>query len=172
MRFALPVIVNVLAPGAGLILLGRFWTGLVLALLFGVCGELAICGALISPGGVPAWITAAAGALAAGAWLLGQWMLRDRIATLRDPALQQELAVLRNQAAEAVARGDLAEARGLLRIALEIDPDDVDTLVTWARLMTLLGRFDQSHKAWQRVACSGDERYRREAVEAIEKLPT
>jgi hypothetical protein len=171
MPFVTAVILNVLAPGAGLILLGRAWTGLVVALLFAVCAELALCGVAISPAGVPAWLTLSTGVLAAGTWLLGQGMLRDRIRTLRNPSLSRELEDLRHEAAEAMTRGDLLEAEGLLRLAGDLDLGSVETMVLWAQLMTMLGRFAESRHAWRRVMRSGDERFIREAVGAIQRLP-
>ncbi len=171
MRFVTAAILNILAPGAGLILLGRAWPGLVTVVLFAICAEMAVWGVLISPAGVPGWLTLGAAALAAGTWLLGQWMLRDRLGTLRNPSLGRELEALRHEADAAVERGDLAEARGLLRLALDLDPDSPATVRQWARLMTLLGRFRESRRAWEHLIHVGDEPARREAVQAIEKLP-
>lgn len=171
MRFPAAIFFNLLAPGAGLILLGRSWTGLITVLLFAVCGELAVCGVLVSPAGIPGSVTTIAGALAGGTWLLGQWMLYDRIRTLRNPSLVNELAALRGEAAAAVARGDMAEARGLLRLALDLDPDSIPTLRQWAEISTLLGRFREARRAWKHVARTGDAQTVREAVRALEKLP-
>lgn len=171
MRYVTAVILNVLVPGAGLVLLGRAWTGLIAALLFAICAELAVCGMMISPAGIPAWITIATGVLAAGTWLLGQGMLRDRIGTLRNPSLPHELATLRHEAAEAITHGDLLEAKGLLRLTMDLDLGATDTLVMWAQLMTLLGRFREARRAWNRVARSRDERFRRQSIEALQRLP-
>jgi len=171
MRFVTAVIFNVLVPGAGLILLGRAWTGLVAALLFAVCAELAVCGVVISPAGIPLWLTVTTGILAAGTWVLGQGMLADRIRTLRNPSLPQELEALRREAAEAMARGDLLEAKGVLRLAADLDLGATETLALWARLMTLLGRFRDARRAWVRVSGSGEDRFVREAIDAIRQLP-
>ncbi len=171
MRFLAAIVMNMLVPGAGLILLGRAWTGLTTAVLFAICAELALCGVLISPAGIPAWLTVAAGALAGATWLLGQWMLRDRLGVLRNPSLPRELETLRQDALRAIERGDLMEAQGLLRLALDLDPDAVETLVVWAELMTLLGRFRESRRAWRRVERCGESAYTRQAVQALARLP-
>ena len=44
-------------------------------------------------------------------------------------------------------------------------------MVLWARLMTALGRFKDSRRAWKRVINTGDERYLREAVSTMDRLP-
>jgi hypothetical protein len=171
MRFLVATILNVFAPGSGLMLLGHAWTGLIAAVLFAICAEVALVGVLLSPGGVPGWLTISTGALAAGTWVLGQWMLRDRIGVLRSPSLGHELQALRQEASEAIARGDLLEARDLLRIAADLDLDSAETMVLWAQLMMLLGRFRESRRAWKRILRTGDERFVREAITAIERLP-
>lgn len=171
MRFILAILLNVIMPGTGLIVLGRLRTGLLSALLFTVCGELAVCGVFLSPGSIPPVVTIGSGAVAAGAWLLAQWMLKDRIGTLRDPALQHELAILREQAMAAIDRKEWQDAQGLLHIAMNIDPDSAETMVLWARLVTALGRFREGRKAWKRVINSGHEQYRREAITTLERLP-
>lgn len=171
MRFITAIILNVLVPGSGLVLLGRARAGLVAAVLFAICAELALCGVLIAPAAIPAWLTVAAGAMAAGTWLLGQWMLKDRLGTLRNPAFSHELETIRTDAVDAIERGAMVEAMGLLKIALDIDPDATETVVLWARLMTLLGRFNESRRAWHRVLRRRDDRFSREAITALERLP-
>lgn len=171
MRFLAAVILNVVMPGAGLIVLGRPRTGLISAVLFTVSAETAVAGALLAPAMIPPWLLIGSGVMAGATWLMAQWMLRDRISTLRDPALQHELDLLRQQATEAIERSELQDARGILHIARNIDPDSVDTMVLWARLTTALGRFRDSRRTWEHVARSGDPRFRREAINALEKLP-
>jgi hypothetical protein len=171
MRFLAAIALNLLMPGAGLIALGRLWTGLLAAVLYTICAGAAIVGSLLAPASVPVALTIGGGGLAGATWLLAQWMLWDRLRTLRDPALASELAVLRAQATTAIERNDLQEARGLLAIALSIDPDALDTVVLWARLSAALGRFREARRAWRLVSRSGDAAQRREAVNAIERLP-
>jgi thioredoxin-like negative regulator of GroEL len=165
------ILLNLVAPGAGLIALGRLRSGLFAALLFLCFAELAITGTLISPAGIPVVLTIAAGALAAAVWLAAQWLLRDRVRALRDPALGQELETLREQAAEAMHGGRYGEARGLLRLAFQLDPDATETLVLLGQLHTGLGQFDRARRFWHRVVRAGDTPYRREAVDALQSLP-
>lgn len=170
MRFAAAAIMNILVPGAGLILLGRVETGLAAVVVFVFCAEAAICGVLIAPASMPSWVTVGSGALAVAVWAVAQWLLRDRLATLRDPDLGKEINAICSEAQAAMQRREFLEAKGLLQIALRTDPDSVATLVLWARLMTLLGRFSHARRAWRRVISSGDDRFAREAAAAIEQL--
>jgi hypothetical protein len=171
MRFAAAVLMNVIVPGAGLLLVGRVELGIATSVLFAFCAEAAFCGMLIAPAAMPPWLTVGAGSLAMAIWVVAQWLLRDRLATLRDPELQKELEAIRAEVVAAIQRKDLLEARGLLQIALRTDPDSVETQVLWARLMTLLGRFSHSRRAWRRILKTGDDRFAREAAEAMEQLP-
>lgn len=172
MRLIGAVVLNIVAPGAGLLALGRPRTGLLLAVLYVLCAEVVLCGVLIAPHGMPTWLVVGAGVLTLATWLLGQWMLKDRVATLRDPALRHELETLRSEALAAIERRDLAEAQAILRIALTIDPDCVETLVLSARLSSLLGKLHAARRTWRQVARSGDDRFVREAEHALRQLTT
>jgi len=171
MRFVAAIVMNVLVPGAGLILLGRVEVGMAASILFTFCAEAAVCGMLIAPASMPAWVTVGSGSLAVAVWAVAQWLLKDRLVTLRDPELSKELYAICSEAEAAIARQELLEAKGLLQIALRTDPDSVETLVLWARLMTLLGQFLPARRAWRRVMKSGDARFAHEASEAIRQLP-
>ncbi|MEK6644102.1 MAG: hypothetical protein AABZ08_09345 [Planctomycetota bacterium] len=63
---------NILIPGAGLIVRCREWLGFSLSLIFAMCGNVAIAGWLIAPNALPSWLTWLAAALTILAWLLAQ----------------------------------------------------------------------------------------------------
>lgn len=67
---------NLLVPGAGLILTARDWSGVLLALMFALCGNVALAGWLIAPAAVPGWLSNSAAILAGLTWLAAQWLLR------------------------------------------------------------------------------------------------
>jgi hypothetical protein len=137
-RFILSSFMNLLVPGTGLILLGRTWLGVAVA----------VCGAWIAPAVIPAGVTLASAGLAAAAWLVAQGLLISRVRFLRDPNLPAELALLRQMAESAIARGDYRAARSALAVALSIDDADVATRVLWARLLTLTASRSRARRAW------------------------
>lgn len=83
-------LLNVIVPGTGLIVRRREWLGFSLALVFGICGNVALAGWLIAPAAVPRWLVHVAAGLCGLSWLLSQWlMLRlDHIHKYRTEAQQ------------------------------------------------------------------------------------
>jgi hypothetical protein len=65
-------LINILIPGAGLIVRCREWLGFSLSLIFAICGNVAMAGWLIAPNALPSWLTWLAVALTILAWLLAQ----------------------------------------------------------------------------------------------------
>lgn len=65
-------LLNILIPGAGLIVRCREWLGFSLALIFAICGNIAVAGWLIAPEAFPGWFTWLATALTVFAWCLAQ----------------------------------------------------------------------------------------------------
>ncbi len=151
MQYRSAIILNLLAPGAGLIMLRREWLGAALALLFGVLAQVVVFGWLIVPADVPAWMVVVAGAAAAGVWGAGQWLLGRRLRLLRSPELAQELAQMRAEARRALDDGDLDEAHRTLLVALSVDDEDVELAVLWAQLMSAMGRRGDARRGWRRV---------------------
>jgi len=68
-------LLNLLLPGAGLILRRHEWVGFLLALVFGLCGNVALAGVLIAPEAVPAWLRLLAGICTGLIWLVAQLLL-------------------------------------------------------------------------------------------------
>lgn len=75
-RRILAHISNAVLPGTGLILIGRGWTGAMLAVLFGVCAHVTIAGFVIAPLAWPGWIVWTAVAMACGCWILALSLAR------------------------------------------------------------------------------------------------
>jgi len=144
-------IVNLFVPGSGLILLRREWVGLATAGLFTVLAQTAILGWWVVPLDIPVWVATACGAGAALVWLQSQWSVWRRVRAIYAPALLRELADLRAQAAEALARGDLEEAHRVLLVALAVNDEDVELMMLWAALMQRMGRLRAARRTWRRV---------------------
>lgn len=80
----MPLLLNLTVPGTGLLCLRQWRLGLTTAAGFVVSAELALCGWLVSPAGIPRWLTWLGTAGAAVSWLAAQAAFsRARIA--QDP---------------------------------------------------------------------------------------
>ncbi len=72
----IPWLINFLLPGTGLILVRREWLGFLLAIVFGICGNVALAGWFIAPSAVPLWLTRIAESMTVLAWLVSQILLK------------------------------------------------------------------------------------------------
>jgi hypothetical protein len=165
------VVVNLFIPGAGLIVLRREWLGLALSVLFGVLSQLSIFGALIVPADIPRWVTWLSGAGALSTWALAQWLVRERVHFVSSPGLERELRTLCGRAREAIARKDWADANRVLRVATDLDDEDVEPILLWAELTTATGRVAEARRWWElllRMDRSPD--HREQALAALASL--
>jgi len=170
-RQGLARVINLVAPGSGLVLLRREWLGLAVAALFAVLGQVVVLGWWVVPLDVPRWMPWVAGAVAVVLWAHAQWLLHCRIRLNASPVLAEELADLRSRAADALVRGDHAEAQRVLQVALSIDDEDMDVAVLWARLKSAQGERDAARRGWRRVlALSPGAEQRRAARDALAAL--
>ena len=80
------LMLNLLIPGAGLILRGRHWLGFALAMLFALSVNTAIAGWLVAPVAIPRFYTWMATILSSVTWVLAQALVLRRA-----PAAQLEL---------------------------------------------------------------------------------
>jgi hypothetical protein len=172
MRTRLAILCNLIVPGSGLIVLRREWLGLAAAVLFGVLGQIVLLGLLVVPAAIPGWMTTLSLSAAVFVWLGAQWQLLVRIRTATGPSVERELTVLRRRAAEAVTRREYAEAADILRVALTLNDEDVETNIQWAELMTLTGKLRQADRTWRRVLhLDRNGQHHRRAREALPALP-
>lgn len=168
MRLGWIVVVNLVVPGAGLIVLRRAWLGFAVALLFCVLSEIGLLGWLLIPATVPRWVSVAALAGGASVWGWSQWLLVRRYRISCGVAADRELRLLGRRSDEAIAANKLSEARDLLLAALTINDEHVETNLRWAQLLTRMGHRREASKAWQRVVqLDGSPERRREATRAL-----
>jgi hypothetical protein len=78
-----PWLLNLIVPGTGLILARREWLGFLLAVIFGICGNVALAGGFIAPAAIPPWLTGVAAVLTLLAWVVAQVLLRRHLAQPR-----------------------------------------------------------------------------------------
>jgi hypothetical protein len=153
MRYAIPAVIgNLLVPGTGLILLGKEWKGLGLAVGFGATAELAAIGLLLAPYSIPTWVSILALIGAIVIWLTAQGLIYQRIRMLTDPNLAAEVSGLKSTAAKAMEIGDLDSAWLTLKMAMTLDHRDLYSHILWARLMTRIGKPRKARRALRYAA--------------------
>lgn len=162
-------LINLIIPGTGLILLRREWVGFLLAIVFSLGANAAIAGFLIAPEAIPFSLSALSVAVAAFAWGLAQILLHRQSKYLARTC--EDLAALLARSREAMTRGDFEVAGKTLTDAIELDGEDVEAHVLWARYCVQIGDRAQARHVWQRV-CKLDSRrrYRSEAIAALDDV--
>lgn len=162
---------NLIVPGSGLIISQREWFGLTLALLFGVCSQIALGGWLIAPAAIPLWLTFAAAVMAALVWVAAQVLLHHHLGVFNHPQRGEQIARFLDEARAAVNHGDRRSALLLVEAALSLDDECLDTCVERARLLSRLGPAASMNRAWRRVAALDTlGRYRDESIAALRGL--
>jgi len=117
------IAMNLLAPGAGLVLMRREWLGLCLAVWFTAPAQVAVLGWWVLPDDIPPWMRGAAAALAAIGYLLAQVLLLRRIRWISDPRFAADLDSLFHRCGEAIESGDWITARNMLDVARRLDDE-------------------------------------------------
>jgi hypothetical protein len=142
-------ICNLLIPGAGLILRRREWLGFFLALMFGICANLAIAARLIAPDAIPRWMAILTGALSIALWIVAQIFLsrQNRWLALCRSGIRSLLV----EARSAMDNSDLDLARVALESGMAIDDRDTELLYLYAHLCMLEKREDQARGAWEQI---------------------
>lgn len=172
-RFPLTVILNMLVPGTGLIVLRREWLGFALALLYCVFAEVAILGYWLIPAAIPGVVTAGTAVAASAVWLWSQWLFFERRRSSTGEAVERELRMLSDRCADAIRADNVTEAHDLLQMALMINDEHLAINKQWAKVMVIMGRFDDAARAWRRVLQLEREPAERQAAEkALAELPT
>ncbi len=146
-------LLNVIFPGAGLIVRCREWLGLSLAVVFAICGNIAIAALLIAPQAIPRWLTIPAVSLGAGSWMLAQYLFHRQGRILGRTA--RGLADLLSRARAAVDESDWAGARDALLSGMALDDENVEVHAQMARLHKRLGEFEAMRAEWRRVLSLG-----------------
>ncbi len=159
-------LLNLILPGAGLIVRRREWLGVALALVFGISGNVALAGLLIAPEALPAWMPAAAIVLCVLAWVGSQVLLRLQCRRLENCAKGVEALLAASRAA--LADGDINLAQESLESAVSLDEEHVEVNVLWARLCQQQGKPTEARQWWSRVAeLDVRRRYRAEVASEL-----
>lgn len=159
-------LLNLVLPGAGLIVRRREWLGVVLALVFGICGNVALAGLLIAPDAIPSWTPWLAVSICVLTWFASQGLLWLQCRRLTDCARGIESLLSATRAA--LDQGDIDAALNSLESAVSLDEEHVEVNVLWARLCERQGRSSEARRWWNRVVeLDVQRRYRSEAATAL-----
>ncbi len=142
-------LLNVIFPGAGLIVRRREWLGLSLAAVFAICGNLVIAALLIAPLAIPRWLTVPAVSLGAASWILAQYLCHRQGRILARTA--RGLADLLSKARVAMEESDWEGAHDALQSGMALDDENVEVHVGMARHHKRLGEHEAMRTAWRRV---------------------
>ncbi|MFQ5501326.1 MAG: hypothetical protein ACE5EQ_03375 [Phycisphaerae bacterium] len=142
-------ILNLVLPGTGLILRRREWLGLSMAVVFAICGNVALAGKLIAPEAVPTGLTVLAMILATLSWVLAQVLCYRQGLTLA--RTQRVLDQILSDARAALKSNDDAAAHRALDGAIALDDENVEVHAMEARLSEREGADQAARAAWRRV---------------------
>jgi len=164
------VVLNLLVPGAGLVILRREWLGLCLALLYGLLVQSTLWGVWLIPMSIPRGVVVASAMAAASVWVGAQWLLIQRWRLVTAPEVELEIDSLLARADSTLESGDLESVRRILLVARALNDEHVGVNIRWGRVMQRMGRLHHARATWQRVLRlrpSDDEhRQAREALAA------
>lgn len=162
--------VNLLVPGAGLILVGRIRLGLLLGLLFAACGSFAIATILIFPDDFSRIVQAAAIALAAGTYFGTQvgWVRGVRVSGARGVAAERRRVLRETQ--ECLARGEAARALATIEPLAAQVPDDLLVACRLAQALSAVGDVPKARAAWRRVRQLDQHGIYRQQVREAEQI--
>jgi len=137
LREALSWFLNLILPGAGLILRRREWLGFFLAIVFGIWGNIVLAGWLIAPAAIPAWLTDLAFLFAVLTWITAQFLFRRQ--GLSQVQCANDVSTLLREARRALDSGEVEPARTCIESGLAIDEENVELHALEARLLALEG---------------------------------
>ncbi len=143
-------LVNLVIPGTGLIWARREWFGVLLALLFGICAQLALAAIFFAPAAVPDSFATFAAVAAGVVWLVAQLALARRVRWLTSDDARARFDLLLGDARRARDAGDIETARLAYRGALDINDEDLTANLEYARLIDSTDPV-AARRAWRRV---------------------
>jgi len=149
------LILNLVIPGAGLMLRGRYWLGFALAMLFALAANVAIAGWLVAPVAIPRIYSWTASIIAVMTWVLAQVLIVRHPSSPADA--EPAVGTLLEQAQDAMSRRDWTAARTAIDAALELNQENAEMNDLRARVNTLAGPESGVDPAAPNVRKSSDQ---------------
>jgi hypothetical protein len=148
---SLHLYLNLVAPGAGLALLGRTGLGLLVGVAFSVAMNLAIIATLIVPDDFSAAARFACLAAAVVAYAAGQILMWRAIDAARAAWAQQRRREVLGRVQAALLEGSAEEAWRALAPLLERAESDLHIAYRVAQVLSHRGTVGEAESAWARV---------------------
>lgn len=166
----LPQLVNLILPGAGLILSGGTIAGLLIGALFAITAALAVASTLLIPDDFSATaqklLIISAALIYIAAQILIAQRLRSECASRRAQVRRDALA----RAAQHLEQGDGQRARLSLQPLEGELSGDLLVALRWAQAVEMCGDRDAADEAWDRLRrMDRHHLYRRELAERVSR---
>lgn len=162
--------INLLVPGGGLILLGRPWLGLTLALLFAALGNFALAALLVFPDDVASWLTGLTLGASAGTYAAAQFRIWSTVRKIGIERQQEQrravLGAVQRHMRDGAYERALDEIRGVGGLA------ERDLLLAYrlAQILTGTGDREAAARAWRRVRELDRHKIYRKELEAHRRI--
>ncbi len=143
--------VNLLIPGGGLMMIGRVWLGLIIALLFALLANCALAFSLLFPDDVPSWAGGLTTGLAGGTYLGAQLRFAQTVRSRHREAATAHRRQALEAARACLAAGQYGQAWEAIRpLAAQADRD---LLVAYrvAQVLTAKQDVNAALDAWHLV---------------------
>lgn len=162
-------LINLIAPGVGLVLVDRLFDGLLTAGAFALSAGALLVATLVAPMAYSGVFRAFLAVAMVATYGLAQIaMERAAAARERSDAAAERRALLQRSARSA-RYGDYASAIAQVSEALEHSPEDLALRADLASLHDRMGNVEAARLAWQRVRELDRHRIYKEQIEAAER---
>ena len=142
---------NVLVPGSGLVLVGRFVAGVLLALLWAGAVAVVLVGVLVWPDAASAAAVTPMGVTAGLLFVASQGLLYVRVRQIRGYRASEERDEAFREVLAATLQGRLDDAEQGCRALLARDSDDVEATLHLALLARRQGRTPDAARLLRRA---------------------
>ena len=168
-RINLAAGLNLLVPGAGIILLGRTWVGLLIGVLFLTCANFALWTTLLIPDDYSPWLRGLGIGLAGGTYIGAQMRLTQTVRQQRHQIQSKLRHMALSTVRECLQREDYAAA--LKAIAPVRGHGNNDLLVAHrlAQILTGLNHAD-ALAAWRHLRTLDRHRFYQDEIRTNEKI--
>lgn len=143
--------VNLVLPGAGLVLAGRIPLGLMHGLVFAASANLALVAVLLFPDDLPRWAAALGVGFTAGAYAGGQLRLAHALRSQRAAAVAAGRRRALWEIRRLMEQGEYGPALDVLAPLARELPDDLLVAYRLAQVLTAAGTTHAAAAAWGRV---------------------
>ncbi len=163
--------INLLLPGAGLVLCGATMAGLVVGVVFAVSANIALVATLLFPDDFGPGPRALAIGVAGGVYLGGQIRYAQTVRGLQRAAAVRERRERLGRTQRLLASGDVAGALQAIAPLTEANPDDLVAAYRLAQVLMAAGNGHAARVAWKRVKQLDRHRlYAQQVAEAEQHL--